>query len=217
MNKQNKNILNIIKTKRIALFIIITLQLTILLFSIILLNKNFEEFINIGTIILFILIILCAIIDIIFYKMHISRVKYFLNKVPIECEIVDFLLISDGYDDTNQKEYRLYPIVKVNNELFFTYGNHCICGYNQKYGKINNIYTHIVIFRKDKSEVKIGDKAYLYIKEKIDINVEINVDKNLFKLNKQIEHFNNFNKNHDINIIKNLNFFEGIIDIEPME
>ena len=50
-----------------------------------------------------------------------------------------------------------------------------------------------------------------------DENAIYDLDKNTFKLNKQIEHFNNFNKNYDINIMKNLSFFEGIIDIEPMQ
>lgn len=220
MNKQNKNILNIIKTKLIALLIIFTSQIIALLFLNVLFSEFFKE-INIRAIILLITLILFVIVDIVFYKMHISRAKYFLNTIPIECIIEDFLLVSYGYNKDSQgfrrKDYRLYPIVKANNELFFTYDDYCISQYNQSYTRINNTYTDITIFRKDKSKVNIGDRAYLYIKKKIEVNVDIDVDKNIFKLNKQIEHFNNFNKNYDINIIRNLNFFEGIIDIEPMQ
>lgn len=220
MNKQNKNILNIIKTKLIALLIIFTSQIITLLLLNVFFSKLFEE-INIRTIILLISSILFVIVDIVFYKMHISRAKYFLNTTPIECIIEDFVLVSYGYTEDSQgissKNYRLYPIVKANNQLFFTYDDYCICHYNQSYTRVNNIYTNIAIFRKDKSKVNIGDKAYLYIKKQIDVNVEIDVEKNTFRLNKQIEHFNNFNKNYDINIMKNLKFFKGIIDIEPMQ
>lgn len=219
-NNQNKNILNIIKTKLIAFLIIFISQIIALLLLNVLFSEFFEE-INIRAIILLILLILFIIVDIVFYKMHISRAKYFLNTTPIECIIEDFVLVSYGYTEDSQgfrrKDYRLYPIVKANNQLFFTYDDYCISHYTQTYTRINNTYTDIAIFRKDKSKVNIGDRAYLYIKKKIEVNVDIDVDKNRFKLNKQIEHFNNFNKNYDINIMKNLNFFEGIIDIEPMQ
>ena len=201
MNNQNKNILNIIKTKLIAFLIIFISQIIALLLLNVLFSEFFEE-INIRAIILLIPLILFIIVDIVFYKMHISRAKYFLNTPPIECIIEDFVLVSYGYTEDSQgfrrRDYRLYPIVKANI-------------------RINNTYTDIAIFRKDKSKVNIGDRAYLYIKKKIEVNVDIDLDKNTFKLNKQIEHFNNFNKNYDINIMKNLSFFEGIIDIEPMQ
>ena len=111
MKKQNENILNIIKTKIIALLIIFTSQIMALLFLNVLFSEFFEE-INIRAIILFITLILCVIVDIVFYKMHISRVKYFLNIEPIECVIEDFLLVSYGYTEDSQgfsrKNYRLY-------------------------------------------------------------------------------------------------------------
>ena len=220
MNNQNKNILNIIKTKLIAFLIIFISQIIALLLLNVLFSEFFEE-INIRAIILLIPLILIIIVDIVFYKMHISRAKYFLNTPPIECIIEDFVLVSYGYTEDSQgfrrRDYRLYPIVKANNQLFFTYDDYCISHYTQTYIRINNTYTDIAIFRKDKSKVNIGDRAYLYIKKKIEVNVDIDLDKNTFKLNKQIEHFNNFNKNYDINIMKNLSFFEGIIDIEPMQ
>lgn len=220
MNKQNKNILNIIKTKLVAFLIIFTSQIITLLLLNVLFSVFFEE-INIRAIILVIPSILFLITDIVFFKMHINRAKYFLDKTPIECIIEDFVLVSYGYTENSQgfkrKDYRLYPIVKANNQLFFTYDDYCISHYKQSYIRINNTYTNIEIFRKDNSKVNIGDKAYLYIKKKIDVNVDIDVEKNTFRLNKQIEHFNNFNKNYDINIMRNLNFFEGIIDIEPMQ
>lgn len=224
MNNQNKNILKIIKTKLIAFLILFISQIITLLLFNLLFNEFFNEFfeeINIRAIILLISLILFLIVDIVFYKMHISRAKYFLNTPPIECIIEDFVLVSYGYTEDSQgfrrKNYRVYPIVKANNQLFFTYDDYCISHYTQSYIRINNTYTDIAIFRKDKSKVNIGDRAYLYIKKKIEVNVDIDIDKNTFKLNKQIEHFNNFNKNYDINIMKNLNFFEGIIDIEPMQ
>ncbi len=215
MKKQNKNILNIIKTKIIAFFIIFMLQIVQLLFLNFLLGELSEE-INIKILIFTFSAIIFVIVDIVFYKMHISRAKYFLNTTPIECIIEDFILVSYGHTENGRKNYKLYPIVKANNELFFTYGNYCISHYNQMYTRINNTYTDIAIFREDKSKVNIGDKAYLYIKNKIEVSVDIDVNKNKFKLNKQIEHFHNFNKNYDITIIRNLNFFEGIIDIEQM-
>ena len=205
-----------------GLIILIILQIISLLIANICISNLPEEMnisMNIKTFLSISIIIIFLVIDIVYYRQLISRVKYFLDKNPIECIIEDFIVVSDGYSpqDSNgftHKEYKVYPVVKVNNELFFTYSNYCISRYTQK---LNNRHTDIGIFRKDLSEVKIGDKAYLYIKKKIEVNVDIDVDKNKFKLNKQIEHFNNFNKNYNINIIRNLNFFEGIIDIEPMQ
>lgn len=222
MNKQNKNILNIIKTNIMGLIILIILQLIPLFIANICISNLPKEMninINIKIFLLVFIMIIYLVIDIVYYMQVINRVKYFLNKTPIECIIEDFIVLSYGYsprdsDGFMHRKYRVYPVVKINNELFFTYGNYCIAHHTQK---LNSRHTDIGIFRKDMSEVKIGDKAYLYIKNKIDVNVEIDVDKNKFELNKQIEHFNNFNKNYDINIIKNLNFFEGIIDIEPMQ
>lgn len=220
MEKQNKNIINIIKTKKIALAIMSIIQL----FSLPLLNVLINEFTENQTIkivVPILLIVLCIIIDLYFYKLHISRAKYFLSVKPIECKIEDFILISYGYSEDargfRRKDYRLYPVVNVNNELFFTYGDYSISYYNAKHTRLNNIYTNYEIFRKDHSNVEIGDTAYLYTKKKIDIKVEIDVENNKFKLNKQKETFNNVNKKYDINVLKKLNFFEGIIDIEYME
>ncbi len=164
-------------------------------------------------------ILLFLIVDLIYYKMHIKRLKYFINGSPVECVIEDLIVVSYGYTEQfgyKTKDYRIYPVVKMGNDFYFTYGDYSICHYQQGYTLSNHTFTNVGIFRKDHSEVKIGDKAYLYIKKKIDISVSIDIDKNMYKLNKQQEYFNNVNKNYDIRIMKNLNFFEGLIDIEKM-
>ena len=220
MNEQNQNIKDILRNKWIALLIILIIQIISIFIFYFVSNVFFEER-NIKIHILLFGLTICIITFAVFYKMHISRVNFLLNVEPIECIIEDFILVSYGYTEgpngIRRKEYRLYPVVKVNNELFFTYGNYCISHYNQRYTRINKTYTDIGIFRKDKSKVKIGDKAYLYIKKKLDVNVEVDTEKNKYKINKQKEYFQNFNKNYDIEIVKKLNFFEGIIDIEYMK
>lgn len=209
---KNNNITNMIRTKNIALIIIVVTQI----FSFLIIKHFFNILIdetNIKILVEVCMIILCIIIDIIFYIMHIYRLKYFIDKEPIECTIEDLILVSYGYTERaggmSTKEYRLYPVVKANDKLYFTYGNYCICHYNQRYAKLNGKYTYIEIFRKDNSKVEIGDKAYLYIRKELNINVEI--DNNMYKLNKQKEYFNNRNPQYDINILNKLNFFEGII------
>ena len=80
---------------------------------------------------------------------------------------------------------------------------------------MNNEYNYLEIFRKDNTKVQVGDTAYLYIKKEFDIKVIIETNNN-YKLTKQKEHFENRNPKYDINILNELNFFEGIIDIEPL-
>lgn len=220
MNEQNQNIKDILRNKWIALLIILIMQIISIFIFYFVSNVFFEER-NIKMHILLFGLTICIITFAVFYKMHISRVNFLLNVEPIECIIEDFIRVSYGYIDTigarKKKDYRLYPVVKVKNELFFTYGDYCISHYNQIYTRMNKTVTDIAIFRKDKSKVEIGDKAYLYIKKKIDVNVEVDTEKNKYKINKQKEYFHNFNKNYDIEIVKKLNFFEGLIDIEYMK
>ena len=220
---KNKNIENIINTYKIALYIIIISQIifSIVFFCIVGNFVNSENLINgsnIQILVVISLIVICLIIDIIFYKVKISRARYFLYIKPIEGIIEDLILVSYGYTETSgisRKEYRLYPVIKVEDKLYFTYGNYSISKYNQKYVRINNKYTYLEIFRKDNSKVQIGDKAYLYIKKELDIKVIIDANDN-YRLNRQKEHFENRNSKYDINILNRLNFFEGIIDIEPL-
>lgn len=217
MKVKNQNIINIIKAKSIALIIFSIIELFAIILLCSFLGPDEELFINLF-VIAYISISLIMIIT--FYRMHISRALYFIDKDPIECTIEDLVLVSYGYSDSggiSRKDYRLYPVVKANNELYFTYGNYCISHYNQTYSRMNDSYIDICIHRKDWSKVNIGDTAYLYIKKNLDIKVDIDVEKNQYKLNKQVEYFNNFNKIYDINLMKNLNYFEGIIDIEKMQ
>jgi len=62
---------------------------------------------------------------------------------------------------------------------------------------MNKTSISVVIYRKDKSIVNIGDTAYLYI----------------VKLNRKKLQINGILKNN-ISIFNNLNYFEGLIDIE---
>ena len=219
MKTKNKNIENIISTYKIALYIIVLLQIIFsIIFFCVLNNFITPESGYIKILVLFFMIVVFLIIDIIFYKVKISKVRCFLYTKPIEGIIEDFILVSYGYTEKfgiSRKEYRLYPVIKVEDKLYFTYGDYSISNYNQKYFRMNNEYTYLEIFRKDNSKVQIGDKAYLYIKKELDIKVTID-DNGNYKFNKQKEHFENRNSKYDINILNRLNFFEGIIDIEPL-
>lgn len=132
--KNNNNIRYLIKNKEIGLVILFLFQiLSFSLFSIFI-CKFFSDTM-IRTILIMISILLFLIVDFIYYKMHIKRLKYFINASPVGCVIEDFIVVS--YGDTEQfgyktKDYRIYPVVKMGNDFYFTYGDYSICHYQAR-------------------------------------------------------------------------------------
>lgn len=122
---------------------------------------------------------------------------------PIKCIVRDFIkvvhvdkmdsvfLILEGYDD-----YKLYFTYRDHEFPLFTFS-----------GGVKRI-------RKDGSEVKIGDIVYIYIVKNLEEKIEFDCDKNVIYLDKIKYSFNHENDDYDIQIMKDLNCFEGIIDIE---
>ena len=62
--------------------------------------------------------------------------------------------------------------------------------------------------------MKIGDIVYIYIVKNLEEKIEFDCDKNVIYLDKIKYSFNHENDDYDIQIMKDLNCFEGIIDIE---
>ncbi len=228
MNAQNNRIKQLIKNKLIELVIILFTEV-LALFSF---KFSFNEFINNQTInsqilnnnmqtiniIIFLLLLSSNIVIVINYYIYIKQVKYFIDFSPFQGTIEDFIVVSNGYYKSpsgfRSRNYKIYPVVKINNKLYFTCRGDCIGFLNQKYVVFNDRFTDVRIRRKDKSEIKIGDTAYLYIKKEVSVNLFVDTEKNMFKLNdEEPEDFQNFNKNYDINIMNNLTFFEGIVEI----
>lgn len=206
--EKNKRVLEAIKTKKITSLIIISY---VGLFFCILFFKQFKDMpiyfkaLPVGTIIIFILITTTLISN--------SKLKDLIYTKPIKCIIEDFIYITYYNDGV---KYDIYPVVKSleDNKLYFTYGNYCLVGYNTVYAQMNKSLLFKTIYRKDKSKVKIGDEAYVYIRRNLDLNVDINYEKNNVRLGKKKIHYNHVNDKYNINVFNNLHYFEGFIDIE---
>lgn len=134
---------------------------------------------------------------------RIFKIRKAKNVQPIKCIVRDFVTIAhhDKLDD-------IYPILEGYNDykLYFTYGDHEFPLFTTSNG--------INIHRKDGSEVKIGDVVYIYIVKPLDYRIEIDYYKNVFYLDHLCHKFNHKNNTYDIQIMKELNCFEGIIDYE---
>lgn len=210
--KKNKRVLEVIKTKKITSLIIISYEILGLIFCI-LFFKQFKDMpiyskaLPVGTIIIFILIATQILL------ISNSKLKDLIYTKPIKCIIEDFIYITYYNDGV---EYHVYPVVKSleDNKLYFTYGNYCLVGYNTIYAQMNKSLLFKTIYRKDKSKVKIGDEAYVYIRRNLDLNIDINYEKNIVRLNKKKIHYKHENDKYNINVFNNLHYFEGFIDIE---
>ena len=160
----------------------------------------------------FILIIL--IVQNVLLIRRMAKTKEMMNIVPIHGIIEDFIITS--YSIEADTKYNVYFLVKnlKDGKLYFTYGDYSLSYYDFTYGKNGDVLSGINVFRKDGSTVKIGDIVYLYVKNYVNVNVEIDSFKNILKLNNQKIHYQNVNTKYDISIFKSLTYFEGIVEIE---
>lgn len=203
----NKNILKARrKYTKLLLFLDIYFVLVLILLS--LFKINFIIYIGIA---------LVLIINYIYYKEYIKKLNTLINIKPIKCEIVDFIYYEKGSYDS--RSYKINMIVKdlKTNKLYFSYSNHFIAWWTSVYTALNNHTMSHCILRKDKSIVNIKDIVYLYIIKETKPNIEINEQKQYIKLNKEKIPFKHVNENIDINIFKNINYYEGAIEVENIE
>ena len=123
----------------------------------------------------------------------------------MKCIVRDFVTITHRDHDSLDS---IYPILEGYNDykLYFTYGDHLF--------PLFTVSNGINICRKDGSEVKIGDVVYIYIVKPLDYRIEIDYYKNIFYLDHLSHKFNHKNNAYDIQVMKELNCFEGIIDYE---
>lgn len=200
----------------------IILLITFILFQIIgllIINTaiSTKDMLLIKKIVISIIIILSIIIDIVIYKHYISGLNFFIKKEPIHGIIEDFILYP--YNKTNNRiNYKISPIIRnlKDNQLYFTYKNYDLSYYTTIETKINNSIINKTILRKDGSNVKIGDTVSIYIKEKININIETDKENNIIRLNNFKMKFLHENKNYDISIFNKLNYFNGIVEVEDI-
>lgn len=146
---------------------------------------------------------------------RIKRTKTLIDVTPIECVVEDILLIRSKRK--NQIRYNAYFLLKsvATNQLLFTYGDYSLSYYNYSVSQMNKTLNSVIVFRKDGSQVKIGDIAYAYIKQFVGVDVRIDGEK--LKLNRKKIYLRNINKNYDINIFNNAKFFEGAVEIEDID
>ena len=163
--------------------------------------------------------ILFTLVDMLFYFKFIYRLKTMLNIQPKKCVIVDFIVYPYGRDSERKGiDYKVAPLIKEieTNELYYTYGEYDLSYYTTVQGYMNKTLINKVIVRKDGTKVEINDTAYYYIRNKINIDVDIDSDSNIVKLNNKKMFFSHVNENYDINIFNKINFFEGVVEIEDI-
>ena len=223
----NKNIKEAKRKFEILLVGFIIFQILILFFINAFLN-NFlleididnSEIILIKKIITIFIITISIIIDIVIYKKYICGLNSLINTTHIRGVIEDFIIYPYGYDNSHPRkiDYRISPVVRSveDNQLYFTFGNYSLSYYTSIETKINNKVLSKTIFRGDGSEVKVGDIAFIYIKRKLDINVEIDEDNNRVKLDNLKMNFLHENNNYNIDVFNKIIFFEGITEIEDI-
>lgn len=142
----------------------------------------------------------------------IYKTKSLARVSPIKCLVEDFII--NGYTSEGERKYRVFLLLKnnENKELLFSYGKYSLSYYNYTYSKAGQSLEGINIFRKDASSVKIGDEVYVYIKKRI--NVDVECDNGILKFNNKQFTYRHINKKYDISIFKNVSFYEGAVEVE---
>jgi CRISPR-associated protein Cst1 len=169
-----------------------------------------SEILLIKKIITIFIIIVSFIIDFIIFKKNICGLNSLMNTEPIRGVIEDFIMYPYGYDDSHGDyrhiDYRISPLVRniEDNKLYFTYSDYSLSYYTSIQTRMNKNVPLKTIFRGDGSEVKIGDLAFIYIKRKLDINVEIDEKNNSVKLDKLEMKFLHENDNYNIDVFNRI-------------
>lgn len=132
------------------------------------------------------------------------------NNAAVECVVEDYLIIQKG------NRYALSPILRniVTNELYYTFDKYDLSLLIKAYAKKPDALSEMEITRIDHTEVKIGDRALIYIKQYVDPKLHIEPNDGYYFINNENILFRNTNPEHDISILNNVKFFEGVIDVE---
>ncbi len=219
MNR-NSNIINAVNNWIKLLIFAVIFEVLALFFTNLYLNEFLSGFdlkpdsiYNISVACVCFLIAAFAIIDLVLLK-RIVRTQPLVNQLPIKCTVEDIVVIS--YKRDSNKKYNAYFILKdtVGNRLLFTYGKHSLSYYNYTVSQANKRLASVNVFRKNGSTVKLGDTVYAYVKRYVTVNAETN-NNNLLLNNKKI-HYNNINQNYNVDIFKELTFFEGAVEVEDI-
>ena len=225
----NKNIQEAKNKFKILLISLVIFQIFFLFLINIFFNKisletgsGDADFQLIKNIIKIVLTIIFIIVDIIFYIKFIYRLHTMINVEPKRCIIEDFIMYPYGYSSgtgsRRRIDYRIAPVIRdlESNKLYFTYRDYDLSYFNSKYIMMNDKLVSNIIFRKDKSEVKIGDTAYCYVKKEVNVDVKIEEDNNIIILNNKKMHYLHTNEKYNINIFNEIIFFEGIVEVEDI-
>ena len=156
----------------------------------------------------------CVLIYLVPNIRRIAATSCLLFVPPISCSVEDFIITS--YVMGEKKHYHIYLLLKdkKTQKLFFTYGKYSLSVYNYAYGKYGSALTNINIFRKDGSLVAVGDEVSVYIKKRVNVNVDFQNEQ--VRFNKKPFVFKNVNEQYAPTIFANVVFYEGLVDVEPL-
>lgn len=159
----------------------------------------------------FSLIVFLLAIDIALF-INILKLRTLVNVEPVKCIIEEFVYVA--YYSDGHRKYNIFPLVRSlsDNKLYLTYSDYSLIRYNKIRIGTNRYDWNIKIYRRDGSYVNVGDIAYMYVKKFLNVNVDIDYNKHMISLNKDKILFSS--DKFDINIFNNINYFEGVVDIE---
>lgn len=227
--KKNINIKKAIKKFELVLIFLIIIQvISFFIFRSIFFN-NIEMFSDIPIdfntlkiIITSVFIVICIIVDIIYMYQHIYKRKSLINSEARECIIEDFIITYYVNSSSDNIDYQIEPVIRdiKTNKIYFTYSDYNLSYYNSVESRSGKSIVNKQIYRKDKSFVNVGDKAYFYIRKILDVNVDIDSNKNVIYLktknSKSKMRYKHVNQKYNINDVKDFIFFEGIVEVEDI-
>lgn len=164
-----------------------------------------------------VIIFICIIGDVWFFKKRVLGLKELLFATPIKCVVEDIVVFR--YKRGSETEFDPYMLVRnpENDKLYFTYGKYSLSYYKSKYVKNANTLVNYCFVREDNSAVELGDEVKVYIRRPVSVKVQVKKNEPTNKriiLNNDKYKYTNINHNYDANTFLRVNFFEGVIDIE---
>lgn len=150
-------------------------------------------------------------VDVYFYVKKILGMKSFIGLKPIECTVEDYVIRK--YNTGNQREYEVKLLVKslADGKYYFTFDKYSYCYFTHIFSSNAHKINNVLVVREDKSVVNVGDRAYMYIKKRINVKVEKN--NNSVVINKLKYDLMNLN---NADVFDNVVFFEGMIEVNEM-
>lgn len=226
---QNENVISGAKKTLVVTILFTVVFLSIIIFANLIIEKFGEEFglhdklPLIKLIFNFWIISLCSIPTLYFW-LRFFKVLSLKDSVPIQCVVEDIIILKKSVRHRHagssirghKTMYNISPLLKTpDNKLLFTYNPYDLSVYYTLYATSEKSPYNANIFRNDGSAVKIGETVNVFVKKIKEPKVYINTEKNevKFSFNRKCR-YQNVCDCYDINVFRDVQFFEGFVDVE---